>query len=607
MLVRFCACLLLILVASRPSIAQKRFALLVGNQKYAREVGPLKNPLNDVNLIAASLLKIGFAGRNIHVVKNGNRRTILRAVDRYSRALKSAGSDAVGFFYYSGHGVANSQNRRNYLIPVNVRRLDADVWYDAIRLDQIVTTLQDTASNAAHFVIFDACRNLLNTKTKGSKGFVPVATKRGMLIAFSTDPGQTASDAGSNSGPYAAALAAELVKPGLDHLNLFQNVKETVVSKVNGQVPWERNGLLRRIYLAGRDSGSSEPDRNNQLTGKIDRSASVAIAWNSIKETTNRGYLKRFIAKFPSSVFSEFAKERLRQLGSKSASLSQQAIRDQATNDVFRPPRPPNEVVGDIIDTIRQRGILKAGAKADYRPWGYRNESDSIVGLEVDLLRDVAKALNVKLQLHAVQASNRMQYVVNGQIDMFIATMSDRPDRRKIVGVIKPPYFTSGSNVLSRKTYRLRNWSDLRGKTVCGKQGAFYNKIVSERYGANILAFTSNRAAKQALRNRKCVAWVYDDSSIGSDLASGRWNDYEMPLVSEDDNPWAIAVPKNEARFQKYLSRFVIEWHRSGRLIQLEKKWGLKPLPFLAEKHEFFRSNRPPYKKDNRHIDWLAQ
>jgi polar amino acid transport system substrate-binding protein len=93
---------------------------------------------------------------------------------------------------------------------------------------------------------------------------------------------------------------------------------------------------------------------------------------------------------------------------------------------------------------------------------------------------------------------------------------------------------------MSPKALGLTSWEDLRGKPVCGKQGAFYNQIVEERYGAQVIAFTGNAEAKQALRDKKCIAWVYDDSSIGSDLSSGEWDEFEMPLNSEDDNPWAL-------------------------------------------------------------------
>ncbi len=244
---------------------------------------------------------------------------------------------------------------------------------------------------------------------------------------------------------------------------------------------------------------------------------------------------------------------------------------------------------------VMSRGKIVVGVKADYKPWGFRNESGAIVGMEADMAKDVADAMGVDLELVAVQSSNRMQFLEQGKIDMMIATMSDRADRRKIVGIPQPNYYTSGTNVMAPKAVGIKNWSDLKDKPVCGKQGAFYNKIVTERHGAKVVAFTGNAEAKQALRDKKCIAWVYDDSSIMSDLSSGNYNDYEMPLASEDDNPWGLAVPLNELNcvFGNFMSGMTFNWHQSGRLIELEKKWGIQPTAYLKDKNERFK-------------DWLA-
>ena len=248
----------------------------------------------------------------------------------------------------------------------------------------------------------------------------------------------------------------------------------------------------------------------------------------------------------------------------------------------------------DVWNSVMEKGKITIGVKADYKPWGFRDESGKLVGMEIDMAMDVAAAMGVEAELVPVQSSNRMQFLEQGKIDMMIATMSDRADRREIVGIVGPNYYTSGTNIMSPKALSFKNWEDLRGRKVCGKQGAFYNSIVEERYGVEIVAFTGNAEAKQALRDKKCVAWVYDDSSIGSDLASGNWDEFEMPLSSEDDNPWGLAVPKAEENcvFGNFMSGMQYNWHRSGRLIELEAKWGIKPTEYLKMQHE-------------RHSDWI--
>jgi polar amino acid transport system substrate-binding protein len=244
----------------------------------------------------------------------------------------------------------------------------------------------------------------------------------------------------------------------------------------------------------------------------------------------------------------------------------------------------------DGWNKVMKRGKMVVGVKADYKPWGYRSTSGAIVGMEADMAKIAADAMGVELDLVAVQSSNRMQFLENGKIDLMIATMSDRADRRKLVGITQPNYYTSGTNIMSPKGVGIKKWEDLRGKPVCGKQGAFYNKVVTDRYGAKVVAFTGNAEAKQALRDKKCIAWVYDDSSIMSDLSSGNYDTYEMPLNSEDDNPWGLAVPlaEKDCIFGNFMSGLTYNLHQSGKLIELEKKWGIQATQYLKNQNERF-------------------
>lgn len=254
------------------------------------------------------------------------------------------------------------------------------------------------------------------------------------------------------------------------------------------------------------------------------------------------------------------------------------------------------QCTNETWNKITERGTIVVGVKADTRPWGFRDQSGKIVGMEADMAQQVADTMGVDLELVAVESSNRMQFLEGGRIDLMIATMSDRKDRREIVGIVGPNYYSSGTNVMTPKALQFKEWSDLDGKPVCGKQGAFYNQIVEQRHGAKVVAFGSNAEALQALRDKRCVAWVYDDSSIAADLASGQYDDFEMPLTSEDNNPWALAVPIAERNciFGRFMSGMQYNWHSSGELVALEEKWGIQPTAYLAEQHEHF-------------ADWLSE
>src|SRR6202795_3476470 len=117
-----------------------------------------------------------------------------------------------------------------------------------------------------------------------------------------------------------------------------------------------------------------------------------------------------------------------------------------------------NAAGADVLDDIKKKGVLVVGTKADYRPFGFLDPSGKIVGFEPDLAADVAKRLGVKLELIPVVASNRIQFLQQGKIDIMIATMSDTPERPKIADIVDPSYYGSGTNIMAAKSPHVMSW-----------------------------------------------------------------------------------------------------------------------------------------------------
>ena len=245
----------------------------------------------------------------------------------------------------------------------------------------------------------------------------------------------------------------------------------------------------------------------------------------------------------------------------------------------------PGFASADALKDIKAKGVLVVGTKADYRPFGFLDPSGKIIGFEPDLAANIAKRLGVKLELVPVVASNRIQFLQQGKIDLMIATMSDTPERRKIVDIVDPDYYASGTNVMAKKSEHLKSWEQLKGKKVCLIQGSFYNKELQEKYGIEGVAFPGTAEALTALRNGNCVGFAYDDTAIVGELQKPEWKGYEMPLNSILVQPWGIGVKLGEKSFADFVSKAIVDWHRTGLIEKLEKKWGIKPTKYAEEMH----------------------
>lgn len=247
----------------------------------------------------------------------------------------------------------------------------------------------------------------------------------------------------------------------------------------------------------------------------------------------------------------------------------------------------------DTLRDVIESGTLTVGVKADYKPYGYLDTNGNVVGIEPDLAQDAANVLGVELELIEVVASNRMQFLEQGRIDVMIATMTDTMERRGVVEILNPDYYSSGTNILARKSSEFSDWSDLDGVPVCGVQGAFYNRKTEEEFGADIVGFTGTSEALNALQQGRCAAFVYDDSFLNSRLQEDSWADYEMPLETIDDAPWGMAVKTGETAMAAFMSGMIVHWHTTGRIVELEEEYGIEPVPFTRRMHERYRGYIP--------------
>lgn len=241
--------------------------------------------------------------------------------------------------------------------------------------------------------------------------------------------------------------------------------------------------------------------------------------------------------------------------------------------------------LADELQTIKSKGILVVGVKADYPPFGYLSPSGQNIGIEPEMAEDIAKRLGVKVQFVPVVAANRIQFLQQGKIDLLIATMNDTPARAKIVDIIHPDYYASGYNVMVPDTVKLTSWKQLKGVPVCAIQGAFYNKEVAEKYGAETVAFTGVAEALTAMRQGRCDAFLYDDTAIEGKIQDPAWKNYDMPLESQDAQPWGMAIKQGEPALDSFLSQTITDWNKSGYILSLETKYGIKHSAFAEEAH----------------------
>ncbi len=245
------ALLALFAISAQPTFAQERprLALLLANQDYPTEPGALRRPHADADALAAALAELAF---DVTVVRDADAEGMEAAIADFAIALSSAGPDAVGFFYFAGHGAVATVRgeRRNFMLPSGAPVATAvEAAQRGVNFERQVDALE-AAGAGIMFVVYDACRNTL-TRAAGVRGFQPHSQRSGLLIAMSTMEDQTTPD----DGAYAMALAREIRRPGVEAEAAFLAAGRAVAAgRVRTQMPTLASGLPERFCFAGCDA-----------------------------------------------------------------------------------------------------------------------------------------------------------------------------------------------------------------------------------------------------------------------------------------------------------------------------------------------------------------
>lgn len=228
----------------------------------------------------------------------------------------------------------------------------------------------------------------------------------------------------------------------------------------------------------------------------------------------------------------------------------------------------------EVLDTVTERGRLLVGVKADYRPFGFRDASGALVGLEPDLGADIARRLGVKLELVPVTSANRLELLSSGKIDVLLATMTDKVQRRNVVQVIEPSYYADYANVLLPKGAGIAAWEEFRGKTLCATAGLWYNREVAQTYGAAILASEGTDGPLAALKEGRCTGYLFDQAFFQGKLLDEEWSrGHAMPLKGILGTPWVAAVQAGNPALKALVENAAKDWTKSGLIAALERKW----------------------------------
>jgi polar amino acid transport system substrate-binding protein len=239
------------------------------------------------------------------------------------------------------------------------------------------------------------------------------------------------------------------------------------------------------------------------------------------------------------------------------------------------------------LEDVKARGKLIVGVKNDYAPYGYLNDKGEVVGFEVSLAKYVAKELlgsEDKIELVPVIAANRIEFLSAGRIDVIFATLGVTAERSKVIDFTTHYVSAAGPSVLMAKEGTVSKWEELKGKPVCGIQGSYYNKKMTEEFGINLVAFKTQPDAYRALKDNRCIGFVFDDMTLQQKLKEADWVGYKVAIAPYEFLPMAGGIRKGDTEFREAVDKAIEKAEAEGKLIEWETQFDMPHSDYIAER-----------------------
>lgn len=137
----------------------------------------------------------------------------------------------------------------------------------------------------------------------------------------------------------------------------------------------------------------------------------------------------------------------------------------------------------DKLEAIKSKGKLVMGVSPDYPPYEFlmtENGKQKIVGADIFLAEEIAKALGVELELQEMQFDALLPALKSGRIDLVISGMSASEERKQVVD-FSNNYYTGGSSFIVQKgTEEIKSLDDLKTKKIGVQKGTVQEKFLLE-------------------------------------------------------------------------------------------------------------------------------
>ena len=244
------------------------------------------------------------------------------------------------------------------------------------------------------------------------------------------------------------------------------------------------------------------------------------------------------------------------------------------------------------LDKIKKSGTIVLGHRDSSIPFSYiANDPNQPVGYAHDLQMKVVDKLkkdlnmpDLKVRYNMVTSQTRIPLVSNGTVDLECGSTTNNLERQKQVD-FSVGFFEVGTRLLTAKDSGIKDFPDLKGKTVVTTAGTTSERYLRQyneekKLNIKIIPAKDHGEAFLLLQNGNAQAFMMDDVLLAGEKAKAK-DPAKWEIVGEPQSHeiYGCMVRKNDAAFKNLVDDALKATYASGEINQLYSKWFESKIP----------------------------
>ena len=228
----------------------------------------------------------------------------------------------------------------------------------------------------------------------------------------------------------------------------------------------------------------------------------------------------------------------------------------------------------DQLAAIQANGKLVVALEGAWQPWSYHDESDTLVGYDVEVSRAIAKKLGVEPEYVESDWDSLFAGLDAGRFDIVCNGVEVTDERSKTYDFTTPYGYIHTALAVRKDNEDIKSFEDLKGKTTANSLASTYMEL-AESYGATVQGIDTLEETIQLLTAGRIDATLNADVSFYDYLNVHPDADFKIVAQTEESSHVAIPLRKGDASatLLEAINNAIDELRADGTLKELGEKY----------------------------------